>query len=239
MPGIPATVLTNVNISDTFYGVLHAGGQPIAATGQAQIYDGNGGITSLKLGIDCNGATICGGLSAATLSATNLSLSTPILSTILPDVTPTPVGTYTGYLTSISVTSKGIVTSVSTTSTVPQPYKAYASISFNGSYNSSANQGSSPTNFTITGNNIAQITWQSTGFYRVTFTTPMANTNYHVFMQACNFVTGAGTAPTDAQSAGPENLIITHRNVNFFEFINQVPNSNFYVNIRACALLII
>lgn len=218
-----ATVLTNVNISDTFYGLLHAGGQPIAATGQAQIYDGNGGTTSLKLGINCNGATICGGLSATTLSATNLSLSTPILSSILPNVTPNPAGTYTGYLTGISVTSKGIVTGVSATPTIPLPYKAYAVASYTGgAYNASASQGSS---FTIAGNNIASITWLKRGLYRVTFATPMSNINYLPILQNTDFASASGKYPWDSPTLGGDagytidnNIFVSFKALNFFEF---------------------
>ena len=77
MAGIAATNITNVNISDTFYGLLHAGGQNIPPTGQSQIYDGYGTPTALKLGANCNGATICGPLSATSVSfAQKLSAST-------------------------------------------------------------------------------------------------------------------------------------------------------------------
>lgn len=77
MAGIAATNITNVNISDTFYGLLQAGGQNIPPTGQSQIYDGFGTPTALKLGANCNGATICGPLSATSVSfAQKLSAST-------------------------------------------------------------------------------------------------------------------------------------------------------------------
>jgi len=174
MPGLEATNLTNFNVSDTFYGVLHAGGQNMTPSGQSQIYDGIGTPTALRLGTNCNGATICG-----TLSATSLSLGTPILSSTLPSV-PNVEGTYTGYLTSVSVTDKGIVTGVATTQTIPLPYKGQAFISFNGTYNRNANQGSRASNVTLVGNNIVQLIWQKPGFYRVAYTTPKPDTSYLV-----------------------------------------------------------
>jgi hypothetical protein len=77
MAGIAATNLTNVNASDTFYGLLHAGGQSIPPIGQVQIYDGYGTPTALQLGANCNGATICGTLSATSVTLTQkLSAST-------------------------------------------------------------------------------------------------------------------------------------------------------------------
>ena len=238
MPGQVATTLTNVNISDTFYGVLHAGGQPIPATGQAQIYDGNGGVAALKLGVNCNGATICGGLSATSLSATSLSLTTPILSSILPNVTPSPAGTYTGYLTSINVTSKGIVTGVSTASTITLPYKAYAAVNFNGTYNSTANQGSSPANFTIADNsyNIAQILWVNTGLYRVTFTTPMTNTNYVPIVQNVSPAL-SGTLPSLIGTV--DNVMcIGFKGLNFFEFVCYDDGAGAQ-NMIGCGILVI
>ena len=83
MAGIAATNITNVNISDTFYGLLHAGGQNIPPTGQSQIYDGYGTPTALKLGANCNGATICGTVTCNTLSADDLS--TPYINLIETD----------------------------------------------------------------------------------------------------------------------------------------------------------
>ena len=63
--------LTNTNISDTYQGVLHAGGVPFAATGVQDIYDGYGNISSLKLGRACEGGSICGTLSADALYVVN------------------------------------------------------------------------------------------------------------------------------------------------------------------------
>jgi hypothetical protein len=63
--------LTNTNISDTYQGVLHAGGVPFAATGVQDIYDGYGNTSSLKLGRACEGGSICGTLSADALYVVN------------------------------------------------------------------------------------------------------------------------------------------------------------------------
>lgn len=77
MAGTAATNLASVNISDTYYGVLHAGGQNLPPTGQAQIYDGYGTLAAIRVGANCNGVTICGPLSATSLTTTSkLSAST-------------------------------------------------------------------------------------------------------------------------------------------------------------------
>lgn len=66
--------LTNTNISDTYQGVLHAGGVPFAATGVQDIYDGYGNTSSLKLGRACEGGSICG-----TLSADSVNIADPTI----------------------------------------------------------------------------------------------------------------------------------------------------------------
>lgn len=77
MAGTAATNLANVNISETYYGVLHAGGQNLPPSGQAQIYDGYGTPTAIRVGANCNGVTICGPLIADSLTTTSgLSAST-------------------------------------------------------------------------------------------------------------------------------------------------------------------
>jgi hypothetical protein len=83
MPATPATNLETVNISDTYYSLLHSGGVPIPATGQPLIRDGSGTPTALKLGANCNGATICGTLSATTLAGGSLNLDSKITPTQL------------------------------------------------------------------------------------------------------------------------------------------------------------
>jgi len=61
------------NISETFNGLLHAFGSPLPLDStQALIYDGYGTPSALKLGSNCNGATICGTLSCSTLSCENV-----------------------------------------------------------------------------------------------------------------------------------------------------------------------
>lgn len=229
MPGLEATNLTNFNVSDTFYGVLHAGGQNMPPSGQSQIYDGIGTPTALRLGANCNGATICG-----TLSATSLSLGTPILSSTLPSV-PNVEGTYTGYLTSVSVTDKGIVTGVATTQTIPQPYKAQAAVNLNIPYNVSANQGS---NFTIVGNNIQTITWVKKGLYRAFFAATMPNTNYIPFVQ--NVVsTLSGQYPGDVVAAGENSMIVGFKGLDFFEFACWSDDADDAENMQGCGILVV
>jgi hypothetical protein len=78
MPATATTSLESTNISDTYYGLLHAGGLPIPVTGQVRIRDGSGTQTALSLGANCNGATVCGTLKADTLQGTSLSLTNKI-----------------------------------------------------------------------------------------------------------------------------------------------------------------
>lgn len=54
--------LTNTNISETYVGVLHAEGEPLPASGQADIYDGFGNKSALKLGRDGEGIDVNGTL---------------------------------------------------------------------------------------------------------------------------------------------------------------------------------
>ena len=62
------SALTNLYIDDAYPGLLHANAAELPTTGQQDIYDGNGNISSLKLGRACNGATICGGLTVDTIN---------------------------------------------------------------------------------------------------------------------------------------------------------------------------
>lgn len=231
MPATPATNLQNLNICDTYYGVLHAGGVPIPSTGQAQIYDGNGTTTALKLGANCNGATICG-----TLSATSLQLQNKLTTDLLPVITPSVSGVYTGYVTGLTVNQNGLVTNVVTTSalSVPSPFKAYANVVLSIPYNDTTNQG---TNFTIVGNNIQSVTWIKTGLYRVAFTTPMTNTNYIVMLQ--NATTPlSGQYPDTAARSGEDVLVLGFKNTNFFEFSCTQTDGGKY-NLQAFGLLVI
>lgn len=83
---MPAS-LRNTNISDTYLGVLHSFGNALPGTGQQDIYDGIGNKSSLKLGRNCNGATICGTLSCDNLFVTNASSSFPQLTIQGPEPT--------------------------------------------------------------------------------------------------------------------------------------------------------
>jgi hypothetical protein len=62
------------NISETFNGLLHAFGSPIPLAGQQLIYDGYGTPSALRLGANCNGATICGTLSCDNIIINNINL---------------------------------------------------------------------------------------------------------------------------------------------------------------------
>jgi len=232
MAGLAATNITNVNISDTFYGLLHAGGQSIPPTGQSQIFDGYGTPTALKLGANCNGATICG-----PLSATSLSLQTPISSNLLPIVTPSVTGTYSGYITGLSITNNGIVTSVSAIPTLPalSPFKAYANINLNIPYDRTSNQG---TSFTIVGSNISSVLWIKRGLYRVTFTTPMSNTNYIVLLQNATSPL-SGQYPTTAAKSGENALILGYKNNNFFEFVCWTDDGDTAENIQSFGVVVV
>jgi hypothetical protein len=68
-----STKLTQTKISDTYGGVLHSNGEALPVSTQADIYDGLGNKSSLKLGRACNGATVCGTFTCDILSAGNIS----------------------------------------------------------------------------------------------------------------------------------------------------------------------
>jgi hypothetical protein len=52
--------LSDKYVADTFDGLLHSSGEPLPSTGQADIYDGLGNKSALKLGRDGNGTTLTG-----------------------------------------------------------------------------------------------------------------------------------------------------------------------------------
>jgi hypothetical protein len=66
--------LTNTNVSNTYLGVIHARGAQLPPTGQERLFDGFGNRTSLSIGRDCNGATVCGNLSADSIQTQNISV---------------------------------------------------------------------------------------------------------------------------------------------------------------------
>lgn len=82
MPGKRSTNIADVDISDTFYGVLHAEGVTLPSEGRQSIYDGGGNESALQLGRAGNGATITGTLSTGDLvvrdkvKASNLDILT-------------------------------------------------------------------------------------------------------------------------------------------------------------------
>jgi hypothetical protein len=69
-----STKLTQTKISDTYGGVLHSNGEALPVSTLVDIYDGVGNKSSLKLGRECNGATICGPVVInGSLSANNIT----------------------------------------------------------------------------------------------------------------------------------------------------------------------
>lgn len=52
--------LRDANISDTYIGVLHAGGQQLLSNGQSAIYDGYGNASALMLGVSGKGISVTG-----------------------------------------------------------------------------------------------------------------------------------------------------------------------------------
>lgn len=71
--------LSNTKINITYASLLHANGVPLPVTSQEDIYDGAGNKSSLKLGRACNGATVCGTLSATTLAGNSLNIVTTLV----------------------------------------------------------------------------------------------------------------------------------------------------------------
>jgi hypothetical protein len=67
------------NISETFNGLLHAFGSPIPLVGQQLIYDGYGTPSALRLGANCNGATICGTLSCDNIVSSGINLGSDVI----------------------------------------------------------------------------------------------------------------------------------------------------------------
>lgn len=249
MAGKPATNLTNENISETFYGVLHAGGTNISPNFRTPIYDGNGGETALSLGLKYEGAIVygqfrtvgpvvahsvelSGSITAGAFIGNSITTTQPIANSMLPNFGT--AGTVTGLVNSITTDSKGRVQSVTTTQT---PYKAYASVIYAGSPGWNINQG---TNFYVEGYNISGILWLSTGFYRVYFNTPMANTNYVPILQLCAFSSESGKLPAGSKYSSTENvLIVSFKSTNFFEFYCRTDDSNREENLTACGILVI
>lgn len=65
--------LTDVNISDTYIGVLHAYGQQLPANDRAVVYDGYGNASALSVGVSGNGVAVLGPSTFTTLSATTVN----------------------------------------------------------------------------------------------------------------------------------------------------------------------
>jgi len=68
--------LTNTNVSSTYPGVIHARGAQLPSIGQQRLFDGFGNRAAISIGRECNGATICGTLSADNITTNgNISAS--------------------------------------------------------------------------------------------------------------------------------------------------------------------
>lgn len=72
--------LRDANISDTYFGVLHAGGTQLPANGRASIYDGYGNISALSVGCSGNGVLVTGHSVFESISATQTILDSVIAS---------------------------------------------------------------------------------------------------------------------------------------------------------------
>lgn len=59
--------LTDQFVADAYMGVLHTSNIPLSGSNLPPVYDGLGNRSSLNLGAYCNGASICGTLSATSL----------------------------------------------------------------------------------------------------------------------------------------------------------------------------
>lgn len=65
---MPNISLTDTNINETYVGLLHAQGATMPLLGQVRLYDGSGKQSSIAVGINSNGMTVSGLLSADTVT---------------------------------------------------------------------------------------------------------------------------------------------------------------------------
>jgi hypothetical protein len=225
-------------ISETFKGILHSSGTELPTEGQADIYDGNGNKTALKVGRSGKGLTVDSKLTVDLLDypteqsptgkgvviqplPNKLSIVEKLPPEYLEDTNPSSAGTYTGYIKKLTVSSKGLVTEVEADNFEQQQIvlpsetfaKAYAECRYILEYQKGNNQGN---NFTIVGHNVSSILWLNKGMYRVTFTNPMNTSNYCVMLTNGVVATSVGTI---TRSGSHENSIcVGHKEPNFFEF---------------------
>lgn len=120
--------LTDLYISDSYTGLLHAGGIPLPVSGLITIFDGSGQISALSLGVAGEGAEITGRLTTDNLTvgtlvfpstpgtvgslvyqATATTLGFISESDLFPDIIT--AGTYDN-IKNIKVTSQGLVDSI-------------------------------------------------------------------------------------------------------------------------------
>ena len=93
-----SNTLTNTKISVTYAGVLHSAGVQLPSTGLEYVYDGLGNRSSIRIGRDCSGMTVCGNLSATSISTSSSLSASQINTKTLLDVlhpTGTVLFTYT------------------------------------------------------------------------------------------------------------------------------------------------
>ncbi len=119
--------LTDLYISDSYTGLLHAGGSPLPVSGQITMFDGSGQVSALSLGIAGQGASINGTFTTTALvvgtehypstpgavgsvlyqiDANNLGFTSELPRTILPKLID--AGKYEN-IKSITVTEEGLV----------------------------------------------------------------------------------------------------------------------------------
>jgi len=67
--------LTGQLVSDTYDGLLHIKGEEFPSTGQVDVVDGVGNVSSIKLGRACEGMTVCGPLVADSIVANSIELT--------------------------------------------------------------------------------------------------------------------------------------------------------------------
>lgn len=120
--------LTDLYISDSYTGLLHAGGIPLPVTGKITIFDGSGQVSALSLGIAGQGADINGRLTTDNLTVGTLvyPASPGAVGSLLYQATSTSLGFITegdlfpniitegtyDRIKSIRVTAQGLVTDI-------------------------------------------------------------------------------------------------------------------------------
>jgi len=144
--------LTDLYISDSYTGLLHAGGIPLPVSGQITMFDGSGQVSALSLGVAGQGIGVTGRLTTDNLtvgteiypstpgsigqvlwqvSETSLGFTSELPSSILPNLIT--AGTY-DRIKSVKVTAQGLVDTVN-------QWDDDMSITFTTYFNSAQKQG--------------------------------------------------------------------------------------------------